>query len=222
MRRTGLRAVFAAAALLLAGSAIAQGRGEFRGGTPGDFDYYILALSWSPTFCAFEGGRKGGEQCAPGRRLGFVVHGLWPQRERGRIENCGAFERPPSRMALEEAAGVFPSEGLVRHEWRKHGTCTGNSPAEYFRDARRAWEKLRIPDGFGKGGGERLVSKRDIERAFVEANPGLRGDMIAVTCRRNTLQEVRICFERDLGRFRSCPQIRSNCPLEDIVVTGAP
>jgi ribonuclease T2 len=214
-------AVLLAAAFLSTSGALAEGRGEFRGGTPGDFDYYVLSLSWSPTFCASEGGRRGGQQCAPGRRLGFVVHGLWPQRERGRIEDCGAFERPPSRMALEEAAGVFPSEGLARHEWRKHGTCTGSSPAEYFRDTRRAWEKLRMPDGFGTGGGERLASARDIERAFVEANPGLRSDMMAVACRRDALQEVRICFERDLRGFRSCPRLRSNCPLE-LVVTGAP
>jgi ribonuclease T2 len=220
MSRAGLRAAFATAALLVAGGAFAQGRGEFRGGAPGDFDYYVLALSWSPTFCASEAAWRGGDQCTPGRRLGFVVHGLWPQLERGRIEDCGAFERPPPRIALEEAADVFPSEGLARHEWRKHGTCTGNSPAAYFRDVRRAWEKVRVPEEFGKGGGERHVSTRDIGRAFVEANPGLRSDMLAVACRRNILQEVRICFEKDLRRFRSCPRLRSNCPLNDIVVTG--
>jgi ribonuclease T2 len=214
------RALFALAAFLAGTSAFAQGRGEFRGSTPGDFDYYVVALSWSPAFCASEGQGRGGEQCAPGRRLGFVVHGLWPQRERGRIEDCGAFERPPSRMALDEAKGVFPSEGLARHEWRKHGICTGNSPAEYFRDARRAWERLRIPDAFANAE-ERVASPREIERAFVEANPGLRSDMIAVACRRNVLREVRICFERDLRRFRSCPDLRSSCPTGEVTVTGA-
>src|ERR1700709_985537 len=32
---------------------------------PGDFDYYVLALSWSPGFCALSGGRDR-QQCDGG------------------------------------------------------------------------------------------------------------------------------------------------------------
>src|SRR3954453_7669513 len=116
--RRALRALFATAATFIASGAVGQGFRGFCSGPPGAFDYYILALSWSLTFCAFEGGRRAEEQCQPGRRLGFVVHGLWPELGRGRLEDCGDFSRPPSRVALEEARGVFPSEGLARHEWR--------------------------------------------------------------------------------------------------------
>jgi ribonuclease T2 len=216
------RALLASLAILAVSGAAGQGRREFRASPPGTFDYYILALSWSPTFCVFEGGARNEDQCAPGRRLGFVVHGLWPQLERGRLEDCGDFSRPPSRQALEEARGVFPSESLARHEWRRHGTCSGQSPAEYFRDVRRARERLRIPAAFQSPDPERRTSPRDVERAFVEANPGLRGDMIALACRRARLQEVRVCFEPDLRGFRACPRSGGGgCPPDGLVVTGS-
>ena len=221
MSRRFLRFLAAAAGIVAGASAAAQEAREFRSGRPGEFDYYILALTWSPTFCAFEGSRKDRDQCEPGRRLGFVVHGLWPQLERGRLEDCDAFARPPSRMALDEAEGVFPSLGLARHEWRKHGACTGLSPAEYFRDTRRAFERLRIPEAFRYPAQDFRTSPRNLERAFADANPGLRADMISLRCRRGRLQEVRVCFERDLRAFRTCQTAGgSGCPIDELVVTG--
>ena len=119
---------FALALPLLAGllgEAVAQPRND-RGGQPGDFDFYVLALSWSPGFCELDGDRdRNREQCADGAGLGFVVHGLWPQNERGFPSECGPAGRTPSRIALDQAKGLFPSEGLARHQWRKHGTCSG-------------------------------------------------------------------------------------------------
>lgn len=198
-------------AVLLALAAVSASRAQdarpFRGDAPGAFDFYVLALSWSPGFCALEGDRKGRDQCAPGRGLGFTVHGLWPQRERGFPSNCGAADRSPSRLALAEAEGVFPDEGLARYQWRKHGACSGKSPAEYFRDARRARDQVRIPDAFARPSDGRTVTAAEIERAFVAANPGLRADMMASVCRRGLLQEVRICFEKDLRGFRRCPEV---------------
>ena len=46
-----------------------------RGGMPGDFDYYVLALSWSPTFCSGQGrgdgGGRGGSDGAYGEDRGY-------------------------------------------------------------------------------------------------------------------------------------------------------
>src|SRR6476469_4564070 len=48
----------------------------------GQFDFYVLSLSWSPSFCATAAERGNGRgptpQCGP-RHYSFVVHGLWPQ-----------------------------------------------------------------------------------------------------------------------------------------------
>lgn len=66
-------------------------------GQPGAFDYYVLALSWSPEFCHSHPTKP---ECVSGK-FGFVVHGLWPQYANGYPENCSTAPGlpDPSRMA---------------------------------------------------------------------------------------------------------------------------
>jgi ribonuclease T2 len=202
---------------MLAGVASAQG--ERRGGAPGSFDFYVLALSWSPGFCATEGDGKGRDQCRAGAGLGFVVHGLWPQFARGFPSDCQPANPTPSRLSLEAARGVFPDEGLARYEWRKHGTCSGRSPTDYFRDVRAARDSVKIPPEFSSPSAPLTTTAIDLERSFVAANPGLRADMLSVGCRGSVLQEVRICLSRDLRGFTSCPEVdRRGCRARDITV----
>ena len=76
------------------GTASAQDR---RQNAPGEFDFYVLSLSWSPSFCAAaeERGNSGRSQAQCGERpFSFVVHGLWPQYDRGFPEYC---KRPSPR-----------------------------------------------------------------------------------------------------------------------------
>ncbi|ACB24261.1 ribonuclease T2 family protein [Methylobacterium radiotolerans] len=215
------------AGLLLAGSvaapAVAQDYGGFaRRGTPGDFDFYVLALSWSPTYCAGPGARRDDVQCAPGRGLGFVVHGLWPQYASGYPQNCSAVNRAPTRQAMEVAGQVYPSEGLARYEWRKHGTCSGLDPAAYFAAARAARLSVTIPDALKGGAPPQSLAPIEIARQFVTANRGLRPDMMAVTCTRGQLQEVRICFGKDLRGFTPCPEVaRGNCRAPEVSLDAA-
>lgn len=220
MRGFLLRRVLLGASLLLA--MVAGGHAQdrvTRGGAPGEFDFYVLALSWSPGFCAIEGDEKGRDQCRAGSNLGFVVHGLWPQRERGYPTECGPANRSPSRQAIEIANQVFPAEGLARHQWRKHGTCAGSSPTDYFNDVKRARDAVTIPAELGRVDRVQNWSPIDLERAFVAANPGLRADMMSVACRRSELQEVRICFTRDLRSFRRCEEVdRGGCRTREISV----
>jgi ribonuclease T2 len=204
-------AIALAAALAGAAPAAAQG----------DFDFYVLALSWSPGFCELAGDGRGRnrQQCVPGADLGFVVHGLWPQNERGYPTDCGPAGRSPSRIAMEQAQGLFPSDGLARYQWRKHGTCSGASPGDYFADTRRARDKVVIPPALRDPGRDQSWSAPDLERAFAAANPGLRSDMISIACRRGVLQEVRICFSKDLRNFRTCREVdRSGCRTPEITV----
>jgi ribonuclease T2 len=211
-----------AAALLCASGAGAQDYGGFRGGDrPGSFDFYVLALSWSPTYCE-TAARPDQRQCAPGRDLGFVVHGLWPQYERGYPQNCSAVERQPTRQAMEIAGEVYPSEGLARYEWRKHGTCSGLDPAAYFRATREARAAVTIPEAFQGGGPEKRLAPIEIARLFVAANRGLRPDMMQVACARDALQEVRICLAKDLRGFTPCPELaRQNCRAREVTVGAA-
>lgn len=216
MTRRALGPALALATSVLLGPdpAVAQSRG----GAPGQFDFYVLALSWSPGFCAED--RRRSPQCEAGRRLGFVVHGLWPQHDRGFPTECG-IDRSLPRAALEEAAGIYPDEGLARYQWRRHGTCSGLAPAEYVRAVRQARDRIRIPEPLAALARDAETSPQAVERAFADSNPGLRADMMSVQCRRGALQEVRICFTRDLRAFRSCPEVdRRACRVGPIRVTA--
>src|SRR5207248_3566868 len=72
---------------------------DHRQNAPGEFDFYVLSLSWSPSYCeeASERGRNGrSQQIQCGERpFSFVVHGLWPQYERGFPDYC---QRPSPRL----------------------------------------------------------------------------------------------------------------------------
>jgi ribonuclease T2 len=191
-------------------------------GVAGDFDFYVLSLSWSPGFCRTPAGARARGQCDSGAGLGFVVHGLWPQYEQGYPQDCAFGAQTPSRIALQGAAGVYPSEGLARYEWRKHGVCAGKSPTDYFADVRRARDAIVIPAPFQKATADQSWTSIDIERAFIAANNRLRPGMMGVACARGALQEVRICFSRDLRDFHACPEVaRRGCPIGPVAVPPA-
>jgi ribonuclease T2 len=206
LRAFGGLASVALAALSLCAEPMAPGA---RAATVGDFDFYVLALSWSPGFCNTGGADKAREQCATGAKLGFVVHGLWPQNDHGWPQNCGQGGFP-TRAQLDSIRGLFPEEGLARHEWQVHGTCSGRSPADYFADVRQARQLIKIPDAYVAPASEQTVATLDVARAFMAVNPGLRLDTLAVTCRSGTLEEVRICLSKDLRQFRTCTEVAQN------------
>jgi ribonuclease T2 len=191
-------------------------------GVSGDFDFYVLSLSWSPGFCRTPAGARAGGQCNPGAGLGFVVHGLWPQYEHGYPQDCPFGAQTPSRIALQGAAGLYPSEGLARYEWRKHGVCAGKSPTDYFADVRRAHDAIVIPPPFQNAAADQNWTAVDIERAFIAANRRLRPGMLGVACARGALQEIRICFSKDLRDFHNCPEVaRRGCPPGPVSVPPA-
>ena len=81
-----------------------------------DFDYYVLALSWSPSWCAIEGDAKKSEQCNPDKDFGWSLHGLWPQFHRGYPSYCQTIKYPPSRRATNEMMDIMGSSGLAWHQ----------------------------------------------------------------------------------------------------------
>ncbi len=156
-----------------------------------EFAYYLLALSWSPSWCATEAD-GGAEQCAPERDLGFVLHGLWPQHETGWPEACDTPHADPTRRQTEAMADVVGSGGLARYQWQKHGRCTGLAAEAYFAVSRFAFGLLTLPPVGGR------MTPDAIEAAFAAANPGLSPDAMVATCRDGLLREVRICLSREL------------------------
>jgi ribonuclease T2 len=187
--------------------------------TPGDFDFYVLSLSWSPGFCETPAAARVHGQCETGANLGFVVHGLWPQYSRGYPSDCSPAARSPSRIALESAQSLYPNEGLARHEWAKHGTCSGKSSTDYFADVRRARDAISIPGPFAASKEKQTWAPIDILRAFIAANSRLRPGMLGLECKNGILQEVRICFSKDVRDFHVCPEIsQQECRTRQISV----
>ncbi len=186
-----------------------------------NFDFYVLSLSWSPSYCADNGNRSNArQQCGTGRNYGFIVHGLWPQYDRGFPESCDhrqANDTVP-RDIVSSLSDIMPSAGLMRHEWRKHGTCAGISQRDYFSTLGKAYQAVTVPPALRNVASPRNVDPQLVEKAFIAANPGLTGDAIAVTCNRRRLQEVRICMDKGL-KFRSCGEVdRNSCRSRSVTL----
>ncbi|MER2606258.1 MAG: ribonuclease T2 [Siculibacillus sp.] len=212
-----LATLVAAVLALLASLAPANAERRDR---PGDFDFWVLSLSWSPSWCEATGKARGDAQCA--RPFAFVVHGLWPQYDRGYPADCATGEREPTREEIAGVLDVMPSPGLVRHEWRKHGTCSGLKADVYLRIVRKLYEKIRVPEEFVAPDKPRMVAPHEVEAAFMAANKGLDADEISTLCDGRRLQEVRICLKKDLSAFAKCPEVeRRSCRLERAYMPAA-
>ena len=205
--------------VLAAGTASAQDR---RQNAPGEFDFYVLSLSWSPSFCeaASERGNSGRSQQAQcgGRPFSFVVHGLWPQYEHGFPDYC---QRPSPRLdrnIMSSMLDLMPAPGLIFNEWDKHGTCSGLGARAYFETIRKARSAVKIPPAFLELSAPKTIAPAEIEDAFIKVNPGLSTSAISVTCDKTRLSEVRICMSKDL-QFRACEEIdRRACRRDQVVM----
>jgi ribonuclease T2 len=196
-----------------------NGYGPRGASIPGQFDFYVFSLSWSPGFCATGGDEKGRDQCRVGADMGFTVHGLWPQYDHGYPSDCNGASRSVPRAALAVTDGVYPDEGLARYEWRKHGVCSGLSPTDYFSAAKQARDSIVIPERFREPHQAQDLAPLAIEHAFTEANPRLRPGMLAAICKDGTLDEVRFCLTRDLKAFRICPEVvRERCRATTVTI----
>ena len=178
-------------------------------------------LSWSPSYCEAEGAEANQQQCKAARPYAFVVHGLWPQFERGFPEDCPTDTPQVGNETLRTLYDLMPSAGLIRHEWKSHGACSGLSQDDYFAVLRMAREKVAIPEPFRRLDDYLTIAPDEAEADFLTANAGLPADGIAVTCDKRFLREVRICMTKDL-KFRSCPEIdRRACRLDKAVMPPA-
>ena len=128
-----MRAAFVAL-LLIPQTVTARDR---RQDVPGHFDFYVLSLSWSPSFCATAAergsGREANAQCGV-RPYAFVVHGLWPQYDKGLsgiLSVAGTAARPRDRCfdarSDARAASNLQRVGSPRHLF-------GSDATRLFRD----------------------------------------------------------------------------------------
>jgi ribonuclease T2 len=195
-----------------------SGAAHAESGRAAEFDYYVMALSWSAAWCALEGDARDDPQCDPGRGLTFILHGLWPQFEDGWPSYCRTTERDPSRGQTAAMADIMGGADAAFHQWKKHGRCSGLSAEAYFQAARRAFRGVVIPELFRDVDRPLALPAGVIEEAFLEANPSLSPDEITITCKDGLIQEARICLTRDLVQRRCGEDARRECSLSDAVL----
>jgi ribonuclease T2 len=175
-------------------------RAQHPDGQPGVFDYYVLALSWSPEFCHSHPAKP---ECASGK-FGFVVHGLWPQYEDGFPENCSTAPGPSDAGRM---ADIMPDASLVAHEWTTHGTCSGLDADAYFRLVRQAFESVRIPARLTSPDRMFSITPQELKEEFIAANPRLKSADLAISCGNNYLTAISVCLDKQL-QARACDGLR--------------
>jgi ribonuclease T2 len=217
MQRHGCAAALFAA--LIACAALFETQAGARSGRA-HFDYYLLSLSWSPSYCLSH--RDEPDEC--GRHgFGFVLHGLWPQyRNGGWPQHCGTHTAPDAGTVARTLA-IMPSRRLIEHEWQAHGSCTGMDPRAYFATAERAYSGIAIPQALRTPQTPPALSAGEIARAFAEANPGLGRSMLSVVCRAGSeLAEVRVCLRRDTLAPQACAgRVRDSCRYGKLRIPAA-
>ncbi len=200
------------ALVLAAAPAFAEGE------RAGEFDHYVLSLSWSPTWCALEGDARGSEQCNDRHDHGWILHGLWPQHDRGWPSFCLTVERDPSRAETAAMADIMGTAGLAWHQWKKHGRCAGLPPDEYFALARRAYEEVNRPEVLRRLDQAVRLPVSVVEEAFLEANEDWAPEMVTITCKAARIQEARICLTKDLVPRKCGPDVVRDCTLRDALL----
>ena len=146
--KTVLTALGAAALAGVVGMSTAQARNE----RPGLFDYYVLAMSWSPTYCLEEGARRG---------------------ERLRVARIVA--PVPSRLAqlLSGGAALRAGPGDSRGNGRDAGQRAGDSSMA------QAWHLLRPVATWLLHAGRTIVPHGARASALPAAQPGAEAHTVA-------------------------------------------
>jgi ribonuclease T2 len=169
---------------------------------PQSFDYYLLNLSWSPEFCF---SHRSAPEC--GRGATFVLHGLWPQNTDGSYpQNCG---NAPGPANPSQYSDIYPDTGLLEHEWRTHGTCSGLSPDAFFAMARAAFKVFAVPPKLAQLNAQISMPPDQILSLVTQSNPSIGASSLALSCGNNYLTAVEVCLDKQLhpiacGPVRSC------------------
>ena len=207
------------ALLLLATTAMARHHRSTTDAVPGQFDYYLLSLSWSPAFCLDS---PQASECRGARRYGLIVHGLWPQLDDGsRIEHCDVHERVDGQVA-NGMLDLMPATGLIYHEWTAHGTCSGLGSRDFFALVRRARGGFTVPASLSDPAAELNRPTQGLLAELRAANPRFPEGSLLVTCTGQDvprLREVRACLGRDLEPRRCAPDVlRAACRAPQLLI----
>jgi ribonuclease T2 len=187
---------------------------------PTTFDYYLLALSWAPEFCASNPSGRTSDECNPNKHMGLVVHGLWPQYNNGKWPQDCASTPPVLSATVNHMMPIMPGNSLIQHEWAKHGTCSGLSVDQYFAAIEKLYNKLNVPDDFKKPSSSATTNPSDIEQKFATANQAPR-EAYRISCPQNQFSAVEVCLTKDF-QYQACPDTVKECRSSQVKVLPVP
>jgi ribonuclease T2 len=179
----------------------------------GQFDYYLLALSWAPNYCAGHPGDHSSE-CRIGGHKTFVLHGLWPQSSSGPPPMSCSTASPVASATVDHMLNFMPSRSLIQHEWEKHGTCSGLSAQDYFGQAEQAYTHVEVPPQYSSLNHEQQFNVEDLEKGFAEANHAPL-QAFRVSCHAGDLVSLEVCVDKNL-QYRSCTESVRECPVNQV------
>jgi ribonuclease T2 len=219
MVKSIFRAALAALVLAVAAPASAE---DPRQNEPGQFDFYVLALSWSPSFCeaaAERGGSRNASAQCGARPYSFVVHGLWPQCTKGFPEYCQVPAPRLDRGIVSSMLDLMPAPHLIFNEWDRHGTCSGVSPRAYFETVRKARAVVKIPPDYIDLQAPLSVSPAAVGDAFIKANPGLTQDRHFCRLRQQEIDRGSVVPLKGVVQFHDCPEVaRRSCRRDQVLM----
>src|SRR6516164_5327606 len=186
----------------------------------GDFDYFLLTLSWAPEFCATNPNGRTSVECAPNQHRGLVVHGLWPQYDNGKWPQDCASTPPVASSTVDHMMPIMPGKSLIQHEWEKHGTCSGMSVQDYFGAIEKLYSGLEVPPEFKKPASSAQTKPGTIEQRFATANNAPQS-AFRISCPQNEFSAVEVCLSKEL-QYQACPNTLNECRAPHIEVRPVP
>lgn len=179
------------------------------------FDYYTLAVTLTPAFCDLNPAKRNSAQCR--ERMPVSVHGLWPERLRGRApEYCAGESFSVGQRNEQVLRRIMPDASLRRYQWEKHGRCSGLTADHYFTILAREFDELKWPERFRARGRDVDVERNVLVAELMRLNPGMQEKGIVLRCsgggRPPLLTEVRVCLSPQGATAACAANFRPNCP----------
>jgi len=201
--------------LLTLAATIAAAKRHHRHHQPARFDYYVLALSWAPSYCASHRSDHSSE-CRVGEQKAFVLHGLWPQAKQAASPMSCAPASPVARSIVDHMLQLMPTRALIQHEWAKHGTCSGLSAQDYFAKVEQAFRKVQVPSEYETLSSQKEFGVNDVEQSFATTNHAPE-QAFRVSCNAQELVSLEVCLSKDLD-YQPCTGSVHQCPEGQVVV----